>query len=179
MVEVTNFTANRVFDQREPGRVLKLGDLWAEKPVVLLFFRRLGCSLCRNYARMMRDVVPAFETKGVQVIAMTFENLGEDSDADGSFTAGGFWTGPMYRIDKNVYSYLFGSKGIFGLFDMNREAIKSARENNVKGNLKGDGFMLGGQIIVAPPNRVVFVHKQARFGDDATVEELLKAVDGV
>ena len=63
--------------------------------------------------------------------------------------------------------------------DIDRGALKSVRENKVSGNLKGDGFMLGGQILVAPPDRVVFEHKQARFGDDASVEDLLKAVERI
>lgn len=176
MVQLTSFTANRIFDQRQPDRVLKLGDLWVDKPVLFLFFRRLGCALCRNYAQKMRDAVPQFEAKGVQVIGITFENLGEDSDKDGSFTAGGYWTGPLYRIDKNIYHYIFGKKTLLGLLDIDKEALRETRENKVEGNLKGDGFTLGGQVLVAPPNRVVFEHKQAQFGDDATIEELLEAV---
>jgi hypothetical protein len=127
----------------------------------------------------LRDAVPQFEAKGVQVVAMTFENVGEDSDKDGSFMAGGYWTGPLYRIDKNIYHYLFGKKGLLGILDIDKDALKETREKKVDGNLKGDGFTLGGQVLVAPPGRVVFEHKQARFGDDATVEELLEAVEGI
>jgi prostamide/prostaglandin F2alpha synthase len=179
MVVLTNFAANRIYDQRETGRVIKLGDLWAEKPILFLFLRRLGCVLCRNYAMKMRDVVPQFEAKGVQVVAVTFENLGEDSDKDGSFTAGGYWTGQLYRIDINVYHYIFGKKGILGIFDIDKNALREARENKIVGNFKGNGFVLGGQILIAPPGRVVFEHKQARFGDDATVEELLEAIQDI
>lgn len=176
MVQLTDFAVHRIFDQRQPGTVLKLGDLWADKPVLFLFLRRLGCAICRNYAQKMRDAVPQFEAKGVQVVAMTFENLGEDSDKDGSFTAGGYWTGPLYRIDKTVYHYMFGKKGILGILDIDKDALRETREKKVAGNLKGDGFTLGGQIFVAPPGRVVFEYKQARFGDDASVEELLEAI---
>lgn len=177
MVQITNFATNRLFDQRAPGTVIKLGDLWSSSPVLLLFFRRLGCALCRNYAQKMREAASQFEAKGVKVVAITFENLGEESDKDGSFTAGGYWTGPLYRIDKSVYTYVFGKKGLLGLLDIDKEALKETRANKVEGNLKGDGFILGGQILVAPPNRIVFEHKQAQFGDDATIEELLDAVD--
>lgn len=174
MVQVTNFAANRIFDQRVSGRIIKLGDLWAEKPVLLLFLRRLGCAICRNYAQKIQTQI-----KGIQVIALTFENLGEDSDKDGSFMKGGFWTGPLYRIDKNVYHYLFGKKSIFGILDIDKESLKEVRENKIPGNVKGDGLTLGGQMLVAPPNHVVFEHRQARFGDDATVEELLTAIDSL
>lgn len=177
MVQVINFAANRIFDQRSPGNVLKLGDLWAEKPVLLLFLRRLGCAICRNYAQKIQDALP--QLKGIQVIALTFENLGEDSDKDGSFIKGGFWTGPLYRIDKNVYTYLFGKKSIFGILDIDKDALKEVRKKNTPGNFKGDGLTLGGQILVAPPNRIVFQHRQERFGDDATLEEILTAIDSL
>lgn len=169
-----NFAANRIFDQRAPGTVMKLGDLWADKPVLFLFLRRLGCPICRNYAQKIQKALPEF--KGIHVVAMTFENLGEDSDKDGSFSKGGFWTGPLYRIDKSVYKFIFGKKSIFGILDIDKEALKETRQNNISGNFKGDGLTLGGQILIAPPNRVVLEHRQARFGDDASVEEILAAI---
>jgi hypothetical protein len=175
MVQVTSFAANRIFDQREKGRVIKLGDLWAEKPVLLLFLRRLGCAICRNYAQKIQTALP--ELKGIQVVALTFENLGEDSDKDGSFSKGGFWTGPLYKIDKSVYHYLFGKKSIFGILDIDKESLKQVRENKIPGNFKGDGLTLGGQMLVAPPDRVLLDKRQTRFGDDATLEEILEAIN--
>ncbi len=173
MVQITNFANNRIFDQRSPGTVLRLGDLWATKPTLLLFFRRLGCPLCRAYAKKIQEALPRFEQKGIHVVGISFEALGEGSDSDRSFVAGGYWTGELYTIDKSVYTYMFGKKSIFGIFDIDKEALKETRQNKISGNFKGDGLTLGGQILVAPPNRVVFEHKQKRFGDDATVEEIL------
>lgn len=179
MVQITNFASNRIFDQRAPGTVLKLGELWADNPTLLLFFRRLGCPICRNYAKTIQEALPEFEKKGVRVVGISFEALGEGSDSDRSFEAGKFWTGELYTIDKSVYTYVFGKKSIFGIFDIEKDALKQVRQNKISGNFKGDGLTLGGQIIVAPPNRVVFEHKQKRFGDDATVEEILAAIAAI
>jgi hypothetical protein len=177
MVHFTDFAEYEIFDQRASGNVLKLGDLWAEQPVLFLFLRRLGCPICRNYAQKIQNALP--QLKGVHVVAMTFENLGEDSDKDGSFSKGGYWTGPLYRIDKSVYGYLFGKKSLFGILDIDKEALKETRENKISGNFKGDGLTLGGQVLIAPPKRVLLEHRQARFGDDATVEEILEAIQKI
>jgi hypothetical protein len=174
MVHFTDFAEYDIFDQRAPGTVLKLGDLWMNEPVLFLFLRRLGCPICRNYAQKIQNALP--QLKGVRVVAMTFENLGEDSDKDSSFSKGRFWTGPLYRIDKSVYEFMFGKKGLFGIFDIDKEALKETRQNKISGNFKGDGLTLGGQILIAPPKRVLLEHRQARFGDDATIEEILAAI---
>jgi hypothetical protein len=51
-------------------------------------------------------------------------------------------------------------------------SLRDINKNGVTGNFKGDGLTLGGQILVAPPNRVVLDHRQTRFGEDAMLEEI-------
>ena len=176
MHQITEFSDTLIYDQRTEDYKMSLGQLWKDTPVLLLFLRRLGCPICRNYAQRIQSVKPTLESRGVQVIAMTFERLGEGSDSDGSFTKGAYWTGPLYQIDKQVYTALFGKKSIFGILDIDKQALADTKKNGVTGNFKGDGLTLGGQILVAPPNRVVLDHRQTRFGEDATIEEIYDAI---
>jgi hypothetical protein len=185
MVSLGTYKNIPVTDARDPNKSIKLQSLWETKPTLFLFFRRLGCALCRSYAKQMdshRQSLEALtlENRNLQVVAMSFEAFGEGSDSDRSFEAGEFWTGPIYVIEKRVYEKLFGRKGFmngfFGVLDMNKEAVAAAKSAGIEGNLRGDGFVLGGQILVDTNGEVVFEHKQKRYGDDATVHEIKSAI---
>jgi len=110
--------------------------------------------------------------------------LGTGSDKDKSFEKGGYWRGPLYTIDSDVYKALFGRKGLFsgfyGLADVSRTKLASCTTREVKGNLVGDGLALGGQFVVGRGKGgagvVVLDHRQKFFGDDCTIEELVEGV---
>jgi hypothetical protein len=180
MVSLGTYKNIPITDAREPLTTIKLHTLWETKPTLFLFLRRLGCALCRSYAKQMDGNREILEKLGVQVVAMSFEAFGEGSDSDRSFEAGGFWTGPLYVIEKRVYEKLFGRKGLmngfFGVLDMDKGALAAVKSAGIQGNLRGDGFQLGGQILVDTRGEVVFEHKQKRYGDDATLEELQSAI---
>ena len=180
MVTLITYTNIPVAPAQNPTAQVPLYTLWEKQPTLFLFFRRLGCALCRSYAKQMDGHRKTLEANGVQVVAMSFEAFGEGSDSDRSFETGGFWTGPLYVIDKRVYEKLFGRKGLtnnlFGLLDMDKSAVTTAKTAGIEGNYKGDGFVLGGQILVSQTGEHLFEHKQKRYGDDATLEELFEAI---
>lgn len=47
-----------------------LGELWAERPVVLIHLRHFGCILCRHYAGALRDFYGDFEASGARLVAV-------------------------------------------------------------------------------------------------------------
>jgi peroxiredoxin len=47
-----------------------LGELWSERPVVLIHLRHFGCILCRHYAGALRDFYGDFEASGARLIAI-------------------------------------------------------------------------------------------------------------
>ena len=178
-VSLLDFSNTLIVNSRDRTDKKALKELWQDKPCILLFLRRLGCPICRMYAGEMEKIRPLIETKGGQVIAMSFEFLGEGSDSDRSFERFGFWKGPLYTIDQSVYAQLFGRKGMmdnfFGLLDMKKEAVEKAK--NVPGNYKGDGFQLGGQFVVSREGKVLLDHRQKLFGDDAKLVDVFKALE--
>jgi peroxiredoxin len=48
----------------------RLGELWADRTVVLVHLRHFGCILCRHYAAGLREVHPMFESLGARVVAI-------------------------------------------------------------------------------------------------------------
>jgi prostamide/prostaglandin F2alpha synthase len=177
-VSLLEFSNTLIVNSRDRTDKKALKELWQEKPTVFLFLRRLGCPICRMYVGEMEKIRPLIERKGGQVIAMSFEFLGEGSDSDRTFEKFGFWKGPLYTIDQSVYAQLFGRKGMFdgfyGLLDMKKEAVEKSK--NTPGNYKGDGFQLGGQFVVSKEGKVLLDHRQKLFGDDAKFEDLYDAI---
>ena len=47
-----------------------LGELWSERPVVLVHLRHFGCILCRHYAGALRDFYGDFEASGARLVAI-------------------------------------------------------------------------------------------------------------
>ena len=161
------------------GERTSLGSLWKTRPVVLLFLRRLGCAICRAYAKEADSYREKFNELGVNVVALSFEQFGEGSDTDRSFAKGKYWLGDIYSIDKTVYTELFDRKGLmngfYGLMDISKSVRDKVKAQGVSGNLKGDGFQLGGQFVIDTSSNVVFEHRQKKYGDDAEIVDLLDA----
>jgi hypothetical protein len=78
-----------------------------------------------------------------------------------------------------VYQELFGRKGLldnfFGLLDIDKEAYE--RSKTTPGNMKGDGFQLGGQYVIAKGGKILLEHKQKLFGDDAKLTDIFDCLD--
>lgn len=173
------FRLRKITNARNTNETRSLESLWSERPCALFFLRRLGCPICRAYIQMVEKFRDEYEKRGVLLVCLSFEALGEGSDFDHSFTKYSFWNGPIYTIDKIVYEELFGRKGIldnfFGLLDIDREAYE--RSKSVPGNLKGDGFQLGGQFVVARGGTILLEHRQKLFGDDSKLTDIFMALE--
>ena len=180
-ISILAFSQTFIVNSRNPSDKRTLSSLWKEKPVVLLFLRRLGCPICRAYIQELSKAAHLFEQVGVHLVCLTFEAIGQGSDYDRSFEAGGYWRGPLYTIDKSVYQQLFGRKGFFdnfyGLLDIDKNAIKSVKDQKIQGNLKGDGFQLGGQFVIDTKGYIHLDHRQKLFGDDAKFVDILQAAE--
>lgn len=177
---ILGFSQTFIMNSRDVNDKRTLCSLWKEKPVVLLFLRRLGCPICRAYIQVFEKGKFFFEESGINIVCLSFESIGEGSDYDKSFEAGKYWSGPLYTIDKSVYAQLFGRKGFFdnfyGLLDIDKDAIQSVKDQKIVGNLRGDGFQLGGQFVIDTKGIVHLDHRQKLFGDDAKIEEIVNAI---
>ena len=52
------------------GTQHRLGDLWADRPVVVVFLRHFGCVHCREHAVELRDRYDDLQAQGVELIAV-------------------------------------------------------------------------------------------------------------
>ena len=54
----------------QDDRLHHLGDLWADRPVVLVFLRHFGCLHCREHAVELRDRYDDLHAQGVELVAI-------------------------------------------------------------------------------------------------------------
>lgn len=159
------------------------GSLWADKPVLIVFMRRLGCPICRQFIREVETLRPAIEAVGGSAVCISFERFGEGSDVDRSFQSGRFFQGTVLtNADKSMYDALFKRKGLFdnffGLAEIPKAVQEKSKAPNIGGNYIGamSGFQLGGTFVIAPGGRITLDHRQAFYGDDPIPEVMLSAI---
>jgi hypothetical protein len=140
-----------------------LASLWASagaKPTVLVFLRRLGCTLCRVYAQDV-EALRVELGESARVVCLSFECFGEGSDAPGSgggsFEEKGFFKGEMWQVlaKEPVYGALFGrGQMMTALGDVLSDKsgkIALANKRGVSGNMQGDGRACSGVFRAKPP----------------------------
>lgn len=90
-------------DARDPLKAkVTFATLYASRPVLVVFLRRLGCPICRVFAKEVESIRecckilhattvhgpyqrrtgPAIESAGCSAVCISFEHFGEGSDAD-------------------------------------------------------------------------------------------------
>jgi hypothetical protein len=171
-------------------RPVRLAALCAERPVAIVFLRRLGCQLCRLRAAEVEAARLSVDQAGAFIVCVTFEYVGEGSDSDNSWARAGVWGGALLTDPtRELYRTLFRRMGLcdgYGFFTMSRERVEEsvAQGFDEGANFKGDGLMLGGVVVIdrsADGGRslgaVRLDHRSEFFGDDVPVAEILEALE--
>jgi len=52
------------------GTQHRLGDLWQDKPVIVVFLRHFGCHNCRDHAVQLRDRYDDLQRQGIDLVAI-------------------------------------------------------------------------------------------------------------
>src|SRR5882672_3254917 len=52
------------------GTPHRLGDLWKDKPVIVVFLRHFGCHNCRDHAVQLRDRYDDLQRQGIDLVAI-------------------------------------------------------------------------------------------------------------
>lgn len=119
------------------------------------------------------------------MIGIAGEHLGREE-----FLAG-FWKGELFFDlgKKSWFPAVHGGKkktstahGIWSLLTggVVSRAVKRTKEKGVEGNLKGEGFTLGGVWVVHPAKGVIFEYREKHWGDsvlESGLTELMQAIN--
>ncbi|CAN0377331.1 unnamed protein product [Laminaria digitata] len=141
------------------GESFPAGDLWKDQPVIVFVVRRPGCALCREHAVDLSEKQSDFAAKGVKLVGVVHEKLGVEEFSDF------FKNGEIYFDEEKAFFNALGMRWE-GLSSMLKPSVinnvKRVRNREVKGNLTGEGRLLGGLLVVGAGNSgVSFEHREA------------------
>ena len=122
------------------GEYVTVESLWREQPVVIGFFRRFGCRLCRWGALQLSRLKPLLDAANVRLIAIGFEAHGLQSFIDGKFFDGDVFV----DLTKSCYRGL-------GLQNLGFVSLTGCRRDAMTGSSYAFSFVVSRH--GCPPNR--------------------------
>ncbi|CAF1557245.1 unnamed protein product [Rotaria sp. Silwood1] len=173
---IGNILVTRVIDNTN----VQIRSLYAFQPIVLIFFRRFGCQLCRSYAlKLTNELYPILKKNHIGFIGIGLERFGLEE-----FQAGKFFSGDLYIDEgKKAYQilglpYLGWIKGITTLFTRSTKLWNDeTKKMGIQGNFKGDGFQLGATYILGPKDgKIWLAHPQKDYGDHPSIDSIIKTL---
>ncbi|CAD5231675.1 unnamed protein product [Bursaphelenchus xylophilus] len=149
---------------------IKASELFEKGPTLLAVIRRPGCKLCRNEAQQLSNLKDKLDKKGVQLIGVVHEVKGVEEFQP-------YLKGPVYfDQDKHFYGPNQRWLPIWMGFLRVGTYVNVYKTRHVKGNLEGEGRLLGGVYLIKD-GEMVFAHLEKEWGDAADPKEIEKAID--
>lgn len=174
-----NKIKNNLVKSVASGEDVKLESFWEKQTCVILFMRRFGWPTCRLHIKEVSTIHPRLEANNIRFVGIGVEELGVED-----FVKGGFFPGELYIDTKKQCYKDLGLKrlnifsGIGAIFaKTTRDGLAKAKEQNIDGNMKGDGFQNGGALVVkAGGKEVIYSYKQEDPGLYVQPNDILKAL---
>ena len=162
----------------QEGNEVRLGDLWSEEPVALVWVRHYGCVHCRSHAVELEGARSEFDAAGVRVVL-----VGQATPRQAAHFRKRLEIDLPVLADEQRESYkaagakvatageLLGPKSV-------SQGLKKTFESRGKvhqGRVIGHPAQLGGAMVVAPGGEVTWSHMAENASDNATPDEILAA----
>ena len=162
----------------QDGNEVRLGDLWSEEPVALVWVRHYGCVHCRSHAVELEGARSEFDAAGVRVVL-----VGQATPRQAAHFRKRLEIDLPVLADERRESYkaagakvatageLLGPKSV-------SQGLKKTFESRGKvhqGRVIGHPAQLGGAMVVAPGGEVTWSHMAEDASDNATPDEILAA----
>jgi peroxiredoxin len=148
-----------VFDP--DGREIRLGQLWAERTVVLVFVRHFGCLFCREQIAALRHLGGRVRSLGAELVLIghgTVEQARAFRDEAGPLPV---FTDPT----RQAYCAMNMRRGRRSVMTVGvlRRALRAWRLGFRQSRVAGDPFQQGGVVIVDPTGleRYRFISREA------------------
>lgn len=154
---------------------VRLGALWAERPVILVFVRHFGCLFCREQAAELRDAWDRIRAAGADVALV---GSGTPDQAE-MFRADYGLPFPVY-VDPSLRAFRVAGleRGVSRTLGPASVAagLRAFRAGYRQGRTEGDPWQLGGAVVVGPGHKVFYAYRSAAAGDHPDPEDLIAAL---
>ena len=173
-------TAGDLTVRRPDGEAVRLGSVWAERPVVLALMRHFGCIFCKEQVAELRQIVDDIHAEGAELVIV----------GSGSPQMAGFFA-EDYAITTPVLTD--PQREVYRILEVRRPPRLSLADPRVvlpalrallRGHRQvfgaeselGDTSQLGGVFIVRPGGEVAWAHRSAFAGDRPSNTQVLAAL---
>jgi peroxiredoxin len=154
-------------------RAVRLGELWTERPVVLIHLRHFGCILCRHYAGALRDFHADFEALGVRLVAVgtggrqyAREFVAERKIPYEVLVDKHMASHDVIRVKQGPFVGIFKPRVLWA-------AVKALRYGELQGKTGPNPFKFGAAHVIGPGNVLHYAWINDDYHDNTPVEELL------
>jgi peroxiredoxin len=154
-------------------RAMQLGQLWAERPVVLIHLRHFGCILCRHYAGALRDFHADFEALGVRLVAVgtggrqyAREFVAERKIPYEVLVDKHMASHEVIRVKQGPFVGILKPRVLWA-------AVKALRFGELQGKTGPNPFKFGAAHVIGPGNVLHYAWINDDYHDNTPVEELL------
>lgn len=172
--------AGRLEVLRPDGSPVRLGTVWAERPVVLALIRHFGCIFCKEQVSALRGIVDDIHAAGAELVI-----VGSGSPQMAGFFAEDYGittpvlTDPQRAVFRALrmrrpprFAFLDPRAALPGL----RALLHGHRQQFAPMDALGDQTQLGGVFMVFPGGEVAWAHRSMFAGDHPTNDSILKAL---
>ena len=126
--------------------------------------------MCREEAAQLSKLAPTLSKLKVPLIAVLHEELGYNEFSN-------FFNGQIFYDPTKCF---FGpvERRLFMLGFLRLQTYINIFKAESKGNLKGDGTLLGGVFVIGPGDSgIIFEHREKYWGDYVNSTDVIKAVE--
>lgn len=165
LMENVSFTAAPLPVLTPSGEQVRLGDVWATRPVVLALIRHFGCQFCKDHVSQLVPAIPAIHEAGAELVI-----VGSGNPAMAGYFAEDYGvTTPLYTDPSRDVYRAFGARRPTWAALLNPRlywnALRVALRGHWPGRPQGDLAQLGGVFIVLPDGKMPFAYRSSVAGD--------------
>jgi peroxiredoxin len=161
------------------GVPVRLGELWAERPLVLVHLRHFGCILCRRFAEDLREAWPRFGAAGVQLVAVGTGGMHYAAE----FVASREIPFPVL-VDKHLVSHdVIGVRSGHPLGLLRPAVLLAGAQAVAAGHKQGrtgpHPFVFGAAHVIARGGTLRYAWLNGDYQDNPSIPRLLETAVGV
>jgi peroxiredoxin len=162
----------------DAGSEVRIGDLWSERPVALVFLRHFGCIFCREHAADLNDVTGEIEATGGSVAAI---GIGTPAHAADFRKLSGISYPLLVSEDTSVHEAMGLGRGnwarVIGPQNI-AGTLRALRKGHIAKRTGADMSQLGGTFVIDTSGAAVYEHRAAKSADNAPIPKILAALRG-